>query len=107
MSEPETSPTNDDELEAALQEASDEEGSGAGRAHALTVREASRLAAARRPTVVVLAGTVSSGKTTLITSFYERFARGPIGPMKFAGSLTLPGFEARARGLRPQLGVKP
>lgn len=106
MTEAERPPAGDGELEAALREATNE-GAVGTRSHALTDREASRLAAVRRPTVVVLAGSVATGKTTLITSLYERFARGPIGATKFAGSLTLPGFEARARGLRPQVGVKP
>lgn len=99
-------PGDEGELEAALKQASDETGALTARSHAMTDREASLLGAARRPTVVLLAGTVSSGKTTLITSLYERFARGPIGATHFAGSLTLPGFEARARGLRPQVGAK-
>ena len=107
MTDSDELPTDDNDLEAALREATSSTDVEAARSHALTDREASRLAATRRPTVVVLAGTVSSGKTTLITSIYERFGRGPIGPTSFAGSTTLPGFEARARGLRPQVGVKP
>jgi hypothetical protein len=63
------------------------------------------MTAESRATVVVLAGGVASGKTTLIASLYERFAHGPIAGRRFAGSQTLPGFEARAQGLRPLLGA--
>jgi hypothetical protein len=51
----------------------------------------------RRPTkVIVLAGAVSSGKTTLVTSIYEKFQEGPFVNFSFAGSSTLPGFEERS-----------
>lgn len=99
--------TDDDrELVAALKESRDDVSTRASRAHALTDREASDVAADRRATVVVLAGGVASGKTTLIASLYERFGHGPIAGRMFAGSLTLPGFEARAQGLRPTQGVR-
>jgi Double-GTPase 2 len=106
MTDGETTPNGDDELEAALREAR-EVGVEPARSHALTDQEATRLAAEQRPAVVLFAGGVKSGKTTLITSFYERFSRGPLSSTRFAGSRTLPGFEARARGLRPQVGAKP
>jgi hypothetical protein len=96
----------DIELEAALEAQPQVAGSGS-RSHALSDREANALAGSARPTVVVLAGSVASGKTTLITSLYERFSNGPIGQTRFSSSRTLPGFEARAAGLRPVDGVRP
>lgn len=70
------------------------------RSRALNDAEAGTIAAARRSTVVVLAGEVGSGKTTLLAALYERFGRGEVARHAFAGSLTLPGFEARCWGLR-------
>ena len=43
--------------------------------------------------VIVIGGTLQSGKTTLIASIYERFRLGPFAGMNFAGSRTLMGFE--------------
>src|SRR4051812_6581560 len=94
---PERSQDDPSELESALREAAANEVSATSRAHALTDRQASGLSARERATVIVLAGAVASGKTTLITALYERFGHGPIAGHRFAGSLTLPGFEARAR----------
>jgi hypothetical protein len=45
--------------------------------------------------LVVIAGSADAGKTTLISSIYERFQRGPIGHHCFAGSVTMLGFERR------------
>lgn len=45
--------------------------------------------------VIVLAAPVKSGKTTLVTSIYEAFLRGPLDRFLFAGSHTLLGFERR------------
>ncbi len=65
------------------------------RGDALTPEESFAIAAASRPTVVVFAGPVGSGKTTLMTNLYERLGRGPVAGRLFAGSRTLPGFERR------------
>jgi hypothetical protein len=48
---------------------------------------------AGRARVIVLAGAVRSGKTTILTSLFESFASGPFAGLRFAGSRTLPGFE--------------
>ena len=42
-----------------------------------------------------MAGPPDSGKTTLLTSLYECFQRGPFCDYLFVGSRTLPGFERR------------
>ncbi len=44
-------------------------------------------------TVVLLAGPVASGKTTILVSLFELFNQGPVGGLLFAGSETLVGFE--------------
>jgi len=43
--------------------------------------------------VVVLAGEVASGKTTLLASLNDAFQKAPFAGYQFAGSLTLPAFE--------------
>lgn len=58
--------------------------------------EGNRVAAERRATVVVLAGTQRSGKTTLLASLYDQLGRGPFGGHQFIGSRTLGGFAQRA-----------
>jgi Double-GTPase 2 len=45
--------------------------------------------------LMVLAGTVGVGKTTLLTSFLDLFQDGKIGDYSFAWSKTLPAFERR------------
>jgi hypothetical protein len=52
------------------------------------------LVAASGPTrLIVVAGEPESGKTTLITSIYEKFNEGDFGGRHFAGSQTLIAFE--------------
>lgn len=53
------------------------------------------LQAARPVRLVVVAGPVMSGKTTLLTSLYELFQWGRVSNYSFAGSKTLPAFERR------------
>jgi hypothetical protein len=43
--------------------------------------------------VVVLAGEVRCGKTTILASLMDAFHKGPYAGLLFAGSRTLPGFE--------------
>lgn len=43
--------------------------------------------------IIVVAGGVNAGKTTLLSSLYDQFMEGPVGNLKFAGTLTLRGFE--------------
>jgi hypothetical protein len=74
--------------------------SGAATQSALDASQANALAAERRPTVVVLAGGVGSGKTSVYAAIYERLGRGPFGGWMFAGSQTIPGFEQRCHGWR-------
>lgn len=61
--------------------------------NALTSSEARRLTAELSTTVVVLAGMVSSGKTTVLAELYEKYRRGKFAKHIFAGSQTILGFE--------------
>jgi len=45
--------------------------------------------------LIVLAGAIDSGKTTLLASIYEMLQLGPFAGYLFAGSLTLPALERR------------
>jgi hypothetical protein len=56
---------------------------------------AMKLQAARPVRLVVVAGPVGCGKTTLLTSLYELFQWKPVSGHSFAGSNTLPAFERR------------
>ena len=67
--------------------------------------EANALAAQRRPTVIVLAGPVHSGKTSIYAAIYERLGRGPFAGWTFAGSRTIPGLEARCHWWRHGSGL--
>lgn len=69
--------------------------SAAQRPSALDQDGANALAAERRPTVLVLAGAVGSGKTSVYAAIYERLGRGEFGGWMFAGSRTIAGFEER------------
>jgi hypothetical protein len=98
-----------DEQPVAVDEAlestsSAERESDGGRTRALDIEGANQLAARRRPTVVILAGGVATGKTSVYASLYERFGRGPFAGRFFAGSITIPGFEERCHGWRVASG---
>lgn len=57
--------------------------------------EASNVLRASDTPIVVLAGAVKSGKTTLLASLHDAFQRGPFAGYMAAGSQTLVGFEER------------
>ena len=84
-------------LESTLEVAEEQSGS---RPLALDFEGANKLAAACRPTVLILAGAVATGKTSVYAALYERFGRGPFAGRLFAGSTTIPGFEKRCHGWR-------
>ncbi len=56
---------------------------------------AQKLRVGRPVRLVVVAGPVGCGKTTLLTSLYELFQWRPVSGYSFAGSSTLPAFERR------------
>lgn len=56
---------------------------------------ANKIAGASRTRLIVLAGAVDSGKTTLLASMYEKFLENSFATYLFAGSQTLMGFEKR------------
>jgi hypothetical protein len=45
--------------------------------------------------LIVVAGSVGAGKTTLVTTLHDLFQEAAVGPYSFAGSHTLPAFERR------------
>ena len=65
------------------------------RPSAFDAQLANSLAARTRPTVLVLAGGVACGKTSVYAAIYERLGRGEFAGRMFAGSYTIPGFEER------------
>lgn len=67
---------------------------------ALTENEAGGVTRAEPTQVVILAGPVDSGKTTILVSIFESFLDAPIGNLSFAGSRTLVGFERRCHEAR-------
>lgn len=67
---------------------------------ALDVDGANTIAARCRPTVLVLAGSTNSGKTSTYAAIYERLGRGPFAGWTFAGSKTIPAFEQRCHWWR-------
>lgn len=72
---------------------------------ALTSEQAREVTASSRTTVIVLAGGVRSGKTTLLTTIYEHFLQEPLAGYLFAGSRTLTGFERRCHPGRIESGL--
>src|SRR5438876_3284395 len=61
----------------------------------LTEAQAQTLASDRSVRLIVIAGAVDCGKTTLLTSLYELFQTGPVNAVRFAGCDTFPAFEQR------------
>lgn len=60
----------------------------------------------RRSHVIVVAGPVGSGKTTLVAAMYEAFGAGPAFGQAFAGSETLVAFERRCFDSRVASGLE-
>jgi hypothetical protein len=61
----------------------------------LNEEHAKQMALERPVRLIVLAGAVDCGKTTLLTSIYEMFQAGPIEKKQFAGCDTFPAFEKK------------
>jgi hypothetical protein len=66
----------------------------------LNEAQAIDFAGSRPVQLVVIAGPVKGGKTTLLTSLYEMFQAAPVSGQNFAGSITLPGLEDRCHRAR-------
>ncbi len=67
---------------------------------ALSAEEANRTTRSSVARVIVPAGFVGVGKTTLLSEIYEKFREGPFAGHRFAWSRTLRGFEQRAHSAR-------
>jgi hypothetical protein len=61
---------------------------------------AAELQGARLARLIVVAGPVMAGKTTLVTTLHDLFQEGQIGDYSFAWSHTLPAFERRCHHSR-------
>ncbi len=61
---------------------------------------ATKLQVARPVRMIVLAGPVASGKTTLLNTVNDLFQEGKIDADSFSGSMTLPAFEERCHPSR-------
>ena len=60
---------------------------------ALSAADADAVTLRSQTHLVVFAGAVGSGKTTVIASIYELLSQGPLAGLRFAGSRSLLGFE--------------
>ncbi len=67
---------------------------------ALDMHKTYEITASQKTKLIVIAGSVSSGKTTMITSIYHLLQRGAFAGYIFAGSKTLVGFERRCHSAR-------
>jgi hypothetical protein len=61
----------------------------------MSISDANEVTRARETSLVVVAGSPDSGKTTLLASLLHCFQRGPFANHLFAGSHTLIGFDRR------------
>jgi hypothetical protein len=76
--------------------------------HGLNQEEAADVTRASRTILVLVCGPHRSGKTTLISSIYEKFGEGSYAGQLFAGSLTLMGLEQRCfKGRTSSLSAAP
>jgi len=73
---------------------------------ALDIHKTYEITASQKTKLIVLAGSVSSGKTTMITSIYHFLQRSAFAGYIFAGSKTLVGFERRCHSARISSGNK-
>lgn len=71
---------------------------------ALTVSEASQLAAELGATVIVVAGAQAVGKTTMAVTLWSQFLHGPFAGFRFAGSRSLDAFDRRQFASRVSSG---
>jgi len=67
---------------------------------ALDVCAARAVTVRNRTHVIALTGAAESGKTTLLTSIYQKYQQGAFGGFLFSGSDTLLGFEERSHDSR-------
>ena len=70
----------------------------------LSRQDADRIRRSTGATLVAFLGALKSGKTTIITEFHELMRWADLGPLSFAGSDTISGFENRAYLSRMQSG---
>jgi hypothetical protein len=72
----------------------------------LTPESGALVTAASLTRVVLIAGEAESGKTTLLSTIYEKFNEAPFANLLFAGSSTLVGWEQRCHLSRVASGAE-
>jgi hypothetical protein len=77
-----------------------------GTGGAVSLENINRISGRRRSRLVVLAGPVASGKTTIVASMYEAFHGGPFADHLFGGSSTLVALEQRCHEGRLTSGLE-
>src|ERR1700677_3351317 len=65
---------------------------------------AEKMSSERPVRLIVLAGAIDCGKTTLLSSLYEMFQGGPVEKKQFAGCETFPAFEKKCHPGRTDSG---
>ncbi len=70
----------------------------------LTAQDLDQFLCAKAIQLVAIVGEPDSGKTTLISSIYERFLKGAVSKWRFSGSKTLMGLEERSHESRMASG---
>jgi hypothetical protein len=73
---------------------------------ALTEAQAGEVTREDQTRVIVIAGPLNSGKTTILTSLIEAFQEAPFAGFMFRGSRTLVGFERRCHLGREESGLE-
>jgi hypothetical protein len=82
-------------------------GEALSKGEAVSGDELAKVMRREEATVVLLAGPVKCGKTTVLVALYELFNEGPVGGLMFAGSETLAGFERICHLGRAASGERP
>jgi len=98
------SPSYDGELDVGSSDNQPRDRVHLARGEALTVEEVDEFLRWRPATFVCIVGESQSGKTTLVSSLYERFLDGAFGGFEFTSSRTLLGFERRSHLNRVESG---
>lgn len=73
---------------------------------AVTLEQTTKIAGRRKSRLIVLAGPVASGKTTIVAAIYESFHSGPFAGQVFGGSATLVALEQRCHEGRLASGLE-
>jgi hypothetical protein len=108
FSPPDTCPyitySEDDEIEVATTEPASTIYEALPSGEALSTSEVASITRSEPSKIIIFAGPIESGKTTILTSLYESYLEAPFANFLFAGSRTLVGFERRCHNARESSG---